>query len=106
MEVGDMMIRTPCMAPFLLQYFITIKYIVWQKTTGTKVVSMVTRVHKVVNKVTRVVRDKVLKAELNLLATREAKAPRADAVVKTWAIPPVAEVQVVIKTAAVANIKW
>jgi hypothetical protein len=62
---------------------ITIKYILWQKTTETRVASKVTRVHKLVNMVTRVVRVRVLKPELNLQASREAKALKADAVVRT-----------------------
>ena len=90
------------MALFVRQYFITIKYIVWQKTAGTKVASKATRVHKVVNKVrTRDARGRVLRVELSLPVTRKAK---ADAVVKAWVTPPRVEAQALIRTvAAVAN---
>ena len=93
------------MALFVLQYSITIKYIVWQKTTGTRVVSKATRVHKVVNKVIKVVRDKVHKVDSSQLATRVTRALKADAVIRTRAILPAAEAQVVIKTAVEATAK-
>lgn len=66
-------------------------------------VSKATRVHKVANKATRDAPDKVLKAELNLRATRETKVVKADAVIKAWAIPLAAEAQAVIKIEVVVN---
>ena len=59
-----------------------------------------TRVHKAVNKVTRVGRIRVLKQELREPATSPARAGKADAVIREWAIHAV-EAQAAIKTAAV-----
>jgi hypothetical protein len=98
------MIGRVSMALFFLQLFITIKYILWQKTTRTRVASKATRVHKAVNMVTRDAPDKVLKVELNPPAPREARVLKADAAIRAWADHAVeAQAAAAIKTAVVAT---
>jgi hypothetical protein len=100
------MIGRVSMALFFLQLFITIKYILWQKTTRTRVASKATRVHKAVNMVIRDAQGKVPKVELNQPALREARALKADAAIRAWEAHAVeAQAAAAIKTAVVATAK-
>ena len=66
-------------------------------------VSKATRVHKAVNKLTRVVQDKVLKVEPSRPATRESRVAKADAVIRTRVVHHVVVVQVMIRTGVEAT---